>query len=319
MSAAATIGKKAIRLTNGIINLAVLIVILLLLVFGGYVMWDSGKVYGAASATHYASYKPTAENSLTFQDLQAINSEVTSWLTVYGTNIDYPVVQGADNMKYINTDAKGRYSLSGAIFLDAKCSPDFSDFSSILYGHHMDKEAMFGEIGLFSDKSYFDARRYGQLYYGGQEHGVEFFAFAHADAYDELVYRTKVVGQDTRQAYLEHLMELAINTRKDVSVTPNDRIVLLSTCSNSSTNGRDILVGKITNQTYADPFKIKTTDKPGAIPVISAASDFWTEASLPVKIIVIVLPLLLILLGIVLTYSRRKHSRKDSEGVERHV
>jgi len=306
MSAAAKTGRQAIRLANQVVNTVVWIVVLLLLVFGFYAIWDSKQVHSAADAARYAVYKPSAENEgLSFQELQTINADVFAWLTVYGTHIDYPVVQGENNMKYINTDAKGKYSLSGAIFLDYNSNPDFSDFNSILYGHHMAKQTMFGEIGQFSDKSYFNARKYGALYYGGQEHGLVFFAFVHADAYNGSVFQTKISGREAQQAYLDMLMRIALHTREDVPVTVEDRIVLLSTCSANSTNGRDILIGKITGEIYSDPFETEKTDKPN-IPVIDELSNLWTQAPIGCRIILAALPFLLILLALVLTYTKKK-------------
>ena len=214
MRVAAGTVRKAIRQANGIVDTAVLIAVLLLVVVGCYAMWDSKQVHQAASAANYAVYKPTAEaGGRSFEELRAMNPEVFGWLTVYGTHIDYPVAQGPDNMKYVNTNAEGQYSLSGAIFLDSNCEQDFSGFPSILYGHHMEKNTMFGEIGLFAEKSYFDARQYGMLHYGGREHGLEFFAFVHADAYDGGVFRANIAGTQARQAYLDMLLRTAIHTR----------------------------------------------------------------------------------------------------------
>ena len=256
MGVAARIAEKTIRLMNSAVDTAVLAAIMLLAAIGCYALWDSGQVYQAADAALYEIYKPTIEDEgLSFRELQAINPDVFAWLTVYGTNIDYPVVQGRDNMKYVNTNAEGRYSLSGAIFLDKNCSRDFSDFSHILYGHHMEKKTMFGEIGNFSGKGYFDARRYGSLFYGGAAHGLEFFAFVHADAYDTAVFRVKIGGLEERQAYLGLLLERALHTR-DIGIAAGDRIVLLSTCSAASTNGRDILAGRITDELFDDPFLV---------------------------------------------------------------
>ena len=311
MDAAVKIGKRTIRLVNGIVSLFVLIVILLLLVFGCYAIWDSDQVYASAASARYTIYKPTAENQgLSFKELQAVNPEVFSWLTVYGTHIDYPVVRGGDNLKYINTDAKGKYSLSGAIFLDAESSLGYTDFNSIFYGHHMDKNAMFGEIGLFADQSYFNAHEYGKLYYNGLEQGLQFFAFIHTDAYNSSVFHTNITGKANQQAYLSLLARLAVHTRAGVDVTANDRIVLLSTCSASSTNGRDILIGKIIGEVPADTFITKQTDKPNPIPVISSLPGLWVGASLPAKLILSALPLLLILLAIVLIHTKRKHARQ---------
>ena len=151
---AQNMAKKAVRTANSLVNFAVLAAILLLLAFGCYALWDSDQVYNAANAAQYEIYKPTVENEgKTFQELQAINPEVFSWLTVYETNIDYPVTQGDDNMKYVNTNAEGGYSLSGSIFLDYENSRDFSDFNSILFGHHMEKQACSERSGFFPIKT----------------------------------------------------------------------------------------------------------------------------------------------------------------------
>ena len=254
-------GKKAIKAVNSIVNLALLTVIMLLSTFAGYALWDSNQIHQAADKSHYAAYKPTmADEGKSFRELQALNAEVFAWLSVYGTNIDYPVAQGQDNMKYVNTNAEGLYSLSGAIFLDCGNSKDFSDFNSILYGHHMAKQVMFGEIGSFADREMFDSHKYGNLYFDGKDHGIEFFAFVHTDAYDSAVFAPDV-REGQRQACLDGLLAKATHKR-DIGVTAQDRILLLSTCSSSSTNGRDILIGRITEEVFADPtINSQTNDK----------------------------------------------------------
>ena len=254
---AKTIGTDAIKIINGAVNYMVLIIIVMLTVFAGYALWDSNQLHKAADKHNYAVYKPTAENQAkTFRELQALNAEVFAWLSVYGTNIDYPVTQAETNMKYVNTSAEGRYSLSGSIFLDSRNNSDFSDYNSIVYGHHMAKQVMFGDIGTFEDKNVFDSNRYGNLYFDGKDHGIEFFAFVHADAYDSAVFTPNVHGARC-QDYLDGLLTKAVYTR-DIEVTAEDRIILLSTCSSRSTNGRDILAGRITDETYDDPSLNKT-------------------------------------------------------------
>jgi len=312
MGVAAKAGMKAIRLAHGAIDTAVLAAVLLLIVVGCYAVWDSKQVHSRASAAKYAIYKPTDEvGKLSFEELREINPEVFAWLTVYGTNIDYPVTYCLDNnMKYISTDAMGRYSMSGSIFLDNKCSPGFADFSSILHGHHMERRTMFGELGFFAERSYFDARQYGMLYYGGQAHGLEFFAFVHTSAYDGKIYKAGLTGQEERSAYLGLLLARAIHTR-GIQVTADDKIVLLTTCSAASTNGRDILVGKITDELHEDPFE---TEKPNN--AITLAVDrlpgLWAQAPLWAKIglISLLLLCLLLLLFLIIRTTKRKHTKK---------
>jgi len=286
------IGRKAIRLAIKTLDTAVLIIILLFIAVDCYAVWDARQAYTWAEAAHYEIYKPDAQTQdHSFEELGDINPEVFAWLSVYGTRIDYPVVQGSDNQKYINTNALGQYSLSGAIFLDARCSKAFLDFPSIVYGHHMEKNAMFGEIGNFADKEYFDARPYGSLYYSGEEHGLEIFAFLHCDAYDTRVFRTRIAEREEREVYLALLLERATYTRH-IGVTPDDRIVLLSTCSSGSTNGRDILAGRIMDKTYENGFLATDT---GKLFVAGRLTGLWARVPLWGKIAVFsLLPLLLL-------------------------
>ena len=86
---------------------------------------------------------------ISFEELQKINPEVFGWLNIPDTHIDYPLVQAEGNSKYVNTDVKGNFSLSGSIFLDCRNHKDFSDCNHIIYGHHMQKDAMFGELERF--------------------------------------------------------------------------------------------------------------------------------------------------------------------------
>ena len=318
MSTAKKIGKKTIRLAHSVVNTVVLIIILLLLVFACYAIWDSSEVNRAADASRYDKFRPTVEDEgASFEELRAINPEVFAWLTVYGTHIDYPVVQTTNNLKYVNTDAMGNYSLSGAIFLDYQNSPDFTDFNNILFGHHMEKKTMFGEIGQFAEKSYFDAHRYGMLYYNGLEHGLEFFAIVHTDAYNNTVFQPNIKEPDEQQKYLDMLYQIAIHMREDVPVTISDRIVLLSTCSESSTNGRDILVGKITDEVYANTFIEKPAAKtPAPIRSIDELPGLFEQASLGMKIVILALPLLLLLLVIIIAKSFKKGKRAKAQGRE---
>ena len=307
------ISMKAIKSVNNIVNFAVLTVIILLLAFAGYALWDSNQIYDAADKSHYAAYKPTVEDEgKSFKELQSINPEIFAWLSVYGTHIDYPVTQGKDNFKYVNTNAEGKYSMSGAIFLDSSNSGDFSDFNNILYGHHMEKKKMFGDIGEFAQKDMFDTHRYGNLYFDEKDHGIEFFAFIHTDAYNYKVFTPGVTEKEERQALLDYLLENAMYKR-EIEITAEDHIILLSTCSSSSTNGRDILIGKLSGETYDDPFiaiKTETDGKKEQISVDSKVKNSLID-EIPLWRLVLIISLILIILSLLI--DRIRYKRKQSK------
>ena len=114
------------EIVDKILNCIAGVIGLLLLLYTCYTWWDTQQIYENASATSYSVYNP--KNQESFEELVKINPEVIGWLTVEDTNINYPLTQGKDNSKYVNTDAKGNASLSGSLFLDCRNHPDFSDF-----------------------------------------------------------------------------------------------------------------------------------------------------------------------------------------------
>ena len=96
-------------------------IIALLVVFYG--LYDAWYVYHKAGDDAYLQYKPSAGESMDAES--PITEDMVAWITVDGTNIDYPVMQGKTNSEYLNIDPYGEYSLSGSIFLDSRNSADF--------------------------------------------------------------------------------------------------------------------------------------------------------------------------------------------------
>lgn len=251
---------RLVRQLSQIIDRVVIIILLLLCAYGIYGIWDTNQLLSSAQASNLQQYKPK-EDDLSFQELKRLNPEVIAWLTVYGTKIDYPITQADNNQKYVNTNVMGDYSLAGSLFLTSENAADFSDFNNIIYGHHMDKEAMFGGLDRFQQKQYFNQHQYGNLFYEGNDYGIEFFAFIRGDAYDWRLYDPGIQEPAAREAYLTYLLEKASQTR-DLKVSGNDRIVLLSTCASEPTNGRHIFVGKLHNTPFKDPFYKKKEKRP---------------------------------------------------------
>lgn len=237
--------KKIIRILDRVTNWLIVFCFLPLLFYGIYGIWDSQNIYRQADASVYEVYKPDEKQNLTFEELKKINPEVFGWLTVEKTRIDYPLVQSSGNSKYVNTDIKGEFSLSGSIFLDCRNQKNFSDINNILYGHHMQEKTMFGELENFKDQQYFEDHKYAMVYYSGSWHPIEFFAFLCADAYDPVLYNTEWEGEEGQQ-YLDYIREHA-KIFRELNFTSKEHFLSLSTCTSDSSAGRHILVGRIGN------------------------------------------------------------------------
>ena len=249
--------KFIVRMIDHMVNLTALLLILIVMFLSCYMLWDSNQVYQAADAKNYEAYIPTEKHTKSFEELQKINPDIIGWIRVNDTNINYPLLQAEDDDTYMNTDAEGKYSLSGSIFLHCANKPDFSDFNNMIYGHHMEKHKMFGDVGMFTDKTYFEKHPYGKLFFDGKDHVVEFYALIQADAYNERIFSICPDDPKAKQAYLQEILDNALYKR-NFEITQNDHLVLLITCTSELTNGRNILVGKLSDQIYPEKEKPKS-------------------------------------------------------------
>ena len=97
---------------------------------------------------------PQPPISVDFAALKAAYPDVVGWLYCEGTPINYPVAQGDDNSYYLRRDLDGNYAMAGTLFLDYRCSADFSDENSVIYGHNMNDGSMFAVLPDFSDPEF---------------------------------------------------------------------------------------------------------------------------------------------------------------------
>ena len=238
---AAGVARGADRILTALVALALAAVFL----FACFALWDTWRIYeGAGTDESLLKYKPQLDkdNRESFEQLMEINPDVCAWLTIEDTNIDYPVVQGEDNVTYLNTDVYGDFSLSGSIFLDYRNARDFSDSYSLIYGHHMDGKVMFGELSNFSGESYFNKHKTGILYLPDETYQFTIFACLQTDAYNSLIFSPGNLPEDELDGLLDWAKENALQYR-EIRTSDPDRILALSTCSDTSTNARTVVLG----------------------------------------------------------------------------
>ena len=85
--------------------------------------------------------------------LREINPDYVFWISIDGTQVDYPVVRGQDNAKYLNLSFSGEANVFGALFMDYRCHGDNLPHI-IIYGHNSRRGDLFGGLNLFLDEQY---------------------------------------------------------------------------------------------------------------------------------------------------------------------
>ncbi len=186
---------------------------------------------------------PPEDNLMDFTALWAQNKDIIAWVTVPDTVIDYPVTQSGDNDYYLRRNLDEEYSRNGTPFLDYRVRSDFSDFSSVIYGHYMATGLMFQNLSKFKEKDFFDAHPTFTLYTPKKTFNPEVFAVAVVNPNSEL-YKYAFFSNSEKRAHLELLKQEAVFYR-ELDVTQDDCIVILSTCSYEYQDARTIVAARL--------------------------------------------------------------------------
>ena len=183
------------------------------------------------------------------RDIYAINQDLVGWLTIPGTDIDYPVVQ-ADSPEgmdyYLTHDFYGESNRNGALILDYECDPYTPSYNLIISGHHMKSGMMFGSMGDFAKQSYWAKHKIVEFdTLMERKQYVIFAAFYSADYdEDETGFRYNADIQYRKEAEM-WLREVRDNQLYDtgVDVDFGDEFITLTTCNRSRhRNGRFVVV-----------------------------------------------------------------------------
>lgn len=199
-------------------------------------------VQKAEDAEKQASAADAASLEIDFDALKQVNGDIIGWILFDNNGISYPVLQGKDNEEYLYRLADGTKSKAGSIFMDAACSPDFSDAHTIIYGHNMKNLSMFGKLKWYRTKrGYYENNRYFTIYTPDRVLRYEIFSWYEASA-DDMVYQVGFQPDGFFLTFIEKMVKRS-SRNTGVTVDENDKIVTLSTCS---ANGKRFVVhGKL--------------------------------------------------------------------------
>ncbi len=177
---------------------------------------------------------PAESLTVDFEKLQAINGDIIGWLYIPDTPISYPILQGTDNETYLNTTYDKQKHYFGSIFLDAHNSPDFTDTNTMVYGHNIRGDAMFGSLKKYGDAQYLDNHK--QIVIATPAGTLTYTIFAaYPTTTDNPIYTTAAGDLDT-QTYLESLV-------KQYGIAQEDtHIITLSTCEGYNVSNRRFVV-----------------------------------------------------------------------------
>lgn len=159
--------------------------------------------------------------------LQAVNRDVLGWIEIPGTELSYPLLQGADNYYYLTRSWKRWNNAGGAIYMDSAADPGLGDFHTIIYGHRMNNDSMFGTLRHYAEQAYLEEHPCVYIVLADGVYRYEVYAAFEAGV-DSLVYASGLAG---REDALIALGRDSSPVGVGIVPTAEDRLLTLSTCT----------------------------------------------------------------------------------------
>ena len=163
-----------------------------------------------------------------FKSLYALNKDIVGWIWINDMKINYPLVRGSDNQYYLTHTYDATYNRLGSIFMDFRNSKEFDDPNTVIYGHNMWTDEMFGVLEKYSELEFYQNHKFIYILQEDMVRKYEVFSAYFTDAYGDS-YTIEFLNSKSFNDYLFKMKNQSL-IDTGVTVTKDDKIITLSTC-----------------------------------------------------------------------------------------
>lgn len=194
-------------------------------------------------------YSDVSFISVNFDDLIAKNNETVGWIKVNNTNVNYSILKHTDNEYYLKHDFNKNYNIYGWVFADYRNDFEYFGNNTIVYAHNMTDRSMFGSLVWCLRESWYTNNENQFIKISTPKSNTVWKIFSIYTIKPEVYYlKTYFESPEEHQIFLDILKGRSIyNFNEDV--TPNDKILTLSTCSDDGTK-RVVIHAKMVKVEY---------------------------------------------------------------------
>ncbi len=183
-----------------------------------------------------------------YADIYALNSDLVGWITIAGTDINYPVMQTPDRTDYyLDRDFQRESSRHGCIYAREVCDIDRPSDNITIYGHYMRDGSMFADLMEYKSRSFFESHQTIQFDTLTEQHTYQIISVLLTTASVGEGFKYHMFVDAESQAQFDEFVATAKSLALyDTGVTAEygDKLITLSTCEYSQTNGRLVVVAK---------------------------------------------------------------------------
>lgn len=220
---------------------------------------DSESEIVVADETEPPMPVETSPISVDFDTLKEANDDVIGWLYCEDTPINYPVLQSDDNSYYLRRLVNGEWNIAGSLFMDYRNNLSNNDWNTVIYGHNMKNDSMFGTLPEYRNQDYYE------------QHPVMYFLTPEADYKIELIagfvtpsdsaLYDVYLSESDRTSLYDELFKLSDFQANEYFFEKDVQLLTVSTCSYEYETARYVVVGKMIPVEKMIDVNIKQSDE----------------------------------------------------------
>lgn len=175
-----------------------------------------------------------------FELLRKTNDDVVAWLYCKNTMINYPVAQAEDNDYYLHRLLNGNYNRAGTLFMECTNQKDFSDWNTLIYGHNMKNNTMFGTLTDYNDQEYYDEHPVWYLLTPNGDYRIELISGFVTDTSSEIYSIPHTM--EAKDELVDSIMRKS-TFKTNATISSEDKLITFSTCTYEYDEARYVLIG----------------------------------------------------------------------------
>ena len=178
------------------------------------------------------SYNPTYTN-INLNYYINKNKDTVGWIKIDNTKINYPLLQSRDNSYYLNHDFYNKKTSIGWLYADYRNNLNTFDNNTIIYGHNLVDQYMFGILPTFLEKKWLNIPEYHYIKISTTNTNSIWQVFSVYKIEPTTDYlQTNFYSLETYQNFINKITNRSVH-KLNINVTTTDKILTLSTCDNT--------------------------------------------------------------------------------------